>query len=230
MTVLGGVVVNERFKRLLEGVQRWGWLRVLHQRLMRTLGPRFRMHWAMVRQLQRPSPADVVVPQGFALRVPTVEELEKAARNPDLQLSRKFLRSACARNDLCVAAFKGDSLVAYTWRAHQTCPHASGIWVEFPLPYRYGYKALTLPECRGVHLQSALARFSDELSLARGATLGLSFIECHNYSSLALAKRMGGRPFGISGWVRIFGRTWTFRSAALRSSGIGFVYRGGDAV
>jgi hypothetical protein len=89
---------------------------------------------------------------------------------------------------------------------------------------------LTLEDYRGLHLQPVLALFSDDVSLARGATFGLSFIETHNYPSLALAKRNGSKTVGMSGWVTLFGRTITFRSPGLRKQGIGFTFRGGNEV
>jgi hypothetical protein len=145
-------------------------------------------------------------------------------------MSLRFVTNAFKRDDICVSAYLQGRMVAYVWRAHKPCPHAFGLWVEFPAPYRYAYKALTLPEHRGLHLQPTLGPLSDELSLARGATLGLSFIETHNYPSLALARRTGARSVGISGWLNLFGQTITFRPPGLRKQGMRFVFRGGSEV
>ena len=213
-----------------EDLRRCGALRFLHRRVMRLLKPVLTVHFAKLRPLRPPSPEQLVVPAGFSIRIPTEDDLKAAAQDPHLQMSLRFVSNACRRHDICVAAYFDNRLVAYVWRAHQSCPHASGMWVEFPEPYRYGYKALTLEEYRGLHLQPELDLFSDNVSLARGATLGLSFVETHNYPSLALAKRNGSKTVGMSGWITLFGRTITFRSPGLRKRGIGFAFRGGDEV
>jgi len=52
--------------------------------------------------------------------------------------------------------------------------------------------------------------------MVRGASLGLSFIETHTHSSLALAELNGTEQVGLSGWVNLFDPTFAFASQELR--------------
>ena len=140
------------------------------------------------------------LPAGYHLRVLSADEAEEFCQQPAVQLPMTFLREAKERNDYCVAAFKGDELVSYVWRSYHYTPVQKGITLNFETPIRYGYKALTLEAHRGLQLQQSLALHSDTKDLSAGYKFALSYIETHNYSSIASDKRRGNVVIGYIFW------------------------------
>lgn len=136
-----------------------------------------------------------------------------------------MVEAALTRGDLCAAAFDGERIVAYTWRAFHTAPHAHDLCLRFRTPYRYGYKAFTLPACRGMHLQTFLAPVTDAICIERGRDHGIGFIETHNFPSITMSRRNGHRHAGYIGYLRVFGRPLCFRSPAAVRLGFGFAPR-----
>ena len=78
------------------------------------------------------------------------------------------------------------------WRAFSPAPHSPGLWVAFEKPYRYGYKAYTRPEYRGRHLQKPIRLLADAYSIALGYTATVSYIELHNFPSMAAKRKPPG--------------------------------------
>ncbi len=208
---------------LRDDLRRWGLLRSLYRRLMRRVAPFLHVSFALTHPLGRNEVRETHA--GCSLRVATREELLRAASNPALQMTPAFVDEALSRGDICTAAFDGDDIVAYVWRAFVATRHKADVWVTFEAPYRYGYKALTLPAWRGRHLPERLVPVDDRLCIGRGCTDSIGFIETHNYASLASSKRLGERKIGVIGYLRIAGRVFPFRSPGARRAGFGFTQR-----
>jgi hypothetical protein len=165
---------------------------------------------------------DVAPVGSISFRIASRDDLLEACKDPVLDLPPGPTLAALERGDLCVAAFANDKLVAYTWRAFKVTPHGRDIIVTFDPPCRYAYKSLTLPAYRGLHLQSAMSRLTDALCISRGYTLGISFIETHNYASIASSRRTGNRHIGYIGYLRVFDRVIPFRTPGAARYGFGF--------
>jgi len=208
---------------LREDLARWGLLRSVYRRLMRRLAPFLHVSFAVSRPLGRNEVRQTHA--GCSLRIATRDELLRATVNPGLQMTPAFVENALSRGDICSAAFDGDDLVAYVWRAFVPTRHKEDVWLTIEAPYRYGYKALTLPAWRGRHLQEMLGPVADRLSIERGRTHSVGFIETHNYASLASSKRLGDEKIGVIGYLRVAGRVFPFRSRGARRAGFGFVRR-----
>ena len=206
---------------LRDDLRRWGLLRSLYRRLMRRLAPFLHLSFAMARPLGRNEARQTHA--GCSLRVATRADLLRATANPALQMTPAFVDYALSRGDICTAAFDGDDIVAYVWRAFVPTRHKDDVWLTFEPPYRYGYKALTLPAWRGRHLQEMLGPVADRLCIERGHTHAIGFIETHNYASITSAKRLGDEAIGVIGYLRIAGRVFPFRSPGARRAGFGFV-------
>jgi len=203
---------------------RWGLRRTAYKRLMLAVRARLVFCGVYVRPLvEGPAPPP---PEGIEVRVARRSELLAAAEAGGMELSVEFVRSALARGDICVAAFRDGRMIAQVWRSLTCAPHVEGLWVRFRRPYRYGYKAYTHPEFRGCHLQVPVSRFLDDYFIARGFTHNIGFIETHNYASIASEERRGGRRAGWAGYFRMFGRALPFRSREARERGFGFVAKG----
>lgn len=211
---------QRRIAKFWQDISRWGVLRALHMWVMPRLASVLQVSYALTRPLGHRQA--VHSHAGCSIRIVTLQDLEAASAERGMDLDPEAFRRAIDRGDICVGAFDGDRLVAYTWRAFQTAPHNNGLWVQFRPPFRYGYKALTLPAYRGLHLQEAMAPLLDEMSIRRGYTHAISFIETHNHPSLRMSLRSGNRIVGLIGYVRVFGRYFPFRSRGAANLGFGF--------
>jgi hypothetical protein len=219
--------VHERAVKKLEDfradVRRWGLLRSLFGRVISRLKKfaRLNIHWILVRDLVR-LPAEPHVPDGITVRLVQAEELLKAARDPELDMSSEFVHSALARGDIAFGAFDGDSMVCYSWRAFSSVPHVDGAWVKFDPPYHYGYKAFTRSSHRGRRILVAVALFADSYLLERGRVAQVAFTDIHNFASLAAQKVARSRRIGLAGYVKWFGFFIPFRTPAVKRIGFAF--------
>jgi hypothetical protein len=125
-----------------DNVRRWGLLRALYALLMEALRRSLGLHLTVIlwRRAQ-PQAVPITLPAGIDVRLATDVELLAACEDPVLDLTREFVEQALGKGGCCVAAFAGDRIVAYTWRAFSPTPDMPGIWVAFDrLGQRYGYK------------------------------------------------------------------------------------------
>ena len=190
---------------------------------MRALKSHLGLHLYVLQvRAQDPDAAVPALPPGVSLRIASREELLRASADLTLALAPESIEAALDRGDLCVAAFEGDRLIAYVWRAFGPTPAEDGLWITVPKPFRYGYKSFTRPDYRGRHIQQALSFATDRLCLERGFTQGLSYVETHNYPSLMSNLRHGNRTVGHLGYFTWFGRHLTFRTPGARRLGVRF--------
>ena len=162
-------------------------------------------------------------PDGYTARFVGEEELLEYCGNPELQLSPEAVRLAFSRGDVCTGLFHEGTLVAYMWRSTSRAPHTDRVSVETRKPYRYGYKALTLPAYRGRHLPEYLAPVSGPYYIDRGYFLSIGFVETHNFASRRSERRRGSYVVGYAGYLILFGRIFTFRTRGVRAAGFRFV-------
>jgi len=165
------------------------------------------------------SPPDLNLPPGVSLRILDRATLLAASKDPELQMSRAFVESALARGDVAFGAFDGTSLVAYDWRTLSAAPDWGGLWIKVDRPYRYAYKGFVRPKYRGRRINTAVAFFSDAYFLERGYTHGIYYVDVSNIPSLQASKYKGDKAVGFAGYVKWFGRYFTFRTPAVRKTG-----------
>ena len=193
-------------------------MRVMH-RLERYAG--FHLFVIQSRALN-PDPPDDCVPDGCSVRVLTQSELIQFSRNPELSLDRESIVKALARGDVCVGYVDHGELVAYLWGGRAATPAEAGLWVRFGDGYSYGYKALTVPSHQGRHLQERLIHVKDRWLTAHGSRYNINHIRTDNFPSIVADRRYGNRPVGYAGYVKWFGRVWTFHSPAVKARGFRF--------
>lgn len=171
------------------------------------------------------NPDHDAAPAAEAIRVAlaTRDELMRAADDPQMGLRGASIDAALARGDICAATFVNDRMVSYVWRSFSTAPHVDGLWVEFERPYRYSYKAFTLPDYRGQHLQDDTVRLTDAMCVERGYPYAIGFVETHNFASLRADTRHGNQHIGWAGYIKLFGRVYPFRSPGARRHTFRFV-------
>jgi hypothetical protein len=211
--------------RVRADVRRWGVPRALYALLMEALRRWVGLHlMVVIWRRATPETMPITLPPGIDVRLATRDELLAACQDPALDLTRDFVELALDKGDFCVAAFAGDRIVAYTWRAFSPTQHSPGLWVAFEKPgERYGYKSLTRPEYRGQHLLTAVALFADPLVVARGYPEAISFVESDNFPSLHANLRHGNRRIGYAGFFHLRGRYYPFRSPGAKRYGFRFV-------
>ncbi len=203
---------------LLQDTRRWGLTRSLYVRVMRLLEKvfRFRLFVIHTRPLDPNAPQDVIRIDCSA-RVIDEKELVQFSQSPELGLSEDFIAKASARGDVCFGYLERNALVAYTWVGTKPTPAEGGLWVQFGEGYSYGYKALTLPSHRGLHLQETLVHLTDRWQTSRGLRYNIDYIHTLNLPSIAANRRYGNRPIGYAGYIVWFGRTLPFRSCGVKA-------------
>ena len=209
-----------KVESLKEVFRRWGWSRAMFILMMKGLGKilGIHIHSIWTRPLTS-SPPDPNLPPGVSLRILDRATLLAASKDPELQMSCAFVESALARGDVAFGALDGTTLVAYMWRTVSVAPYADALWIKVEHPYRYGYNSFTRPKYRGRHINSALSFFSDAYFLERGYTKHINFVDVSNLSSLATRKYRAEERIGFAGYVKWFGRYFTFRTPAVRKTG-----------
>ena len=207
-----------------------GWTRALLSRAIWRLQLHLGLYISRgnVRPFAR-SPEEPVLPDGITLRVLALEDLLEAAPDPELELEPDFIRGALARGDLACGAFEGDRLVGYSWRTSVTAPYFDDVWVRIEGRFHYIYKSFTRPSHRGRRIHIAITRFADRISVERGHVAELGFIEISNMLSFLAAKSLGRRRVGYAGYLKVFGRYFTFRTPGIRKIGAGLYLPGEQA-
>lgn len=209
-----------KIESLKEDVRRWGWARAIFILMMKGLGKILGIHihsiWTRPLAMNPPDPK---LPPGVSLRILDRETLLAAIEDPELQLSRVFVESALARGDVAFGAFDGTTLVAYDWRTLSVAPYGDELWIKVDRPYRYAYKGFVRSKYRGRRISTAVALFSDAYFLERGYTHGIYYVDVSNIPSLQASKYKGDQAVGFAGYVKWFGRYFTFRTPAVRRTG-----------
>jgi hypothetical protein len=160
------------------------------------------------------------LPKGVTVRVLNETQLIYHARDPRYCLATRFIRRAMSRGDLAYGAFEEGKLVGYTWRSASAAPFFSGLWIKVPSPFVYAYKSYTLPSHRGRGMYGAFTSFTDRQSRAIGHPMVLTLIDIANIPSLRASAHVGSRKAGYAGYLRLFGRCFTFRTPAVRAMGV----------
>ena len=153
----------------------------------------------------------------------------RAAQDPEMGLDAADVDALLRRGDMCVAAFAGDRMIAYVWRAFSIARWAPNVWVRFEKPYRYGFKGFTHPDFRGRRVSTALSFFSDRACAERGYSQAIALVEVHNLSSFAAEKHRQSVVVGYAGYVIFRGRPYPFRTRGVRKHTLRLCYLDEDS-
>lgn len=123
------------------------------------------------------------------------DELSAFAADPAYEISPRFLAESREREDVCMSAFAGGKLVAYSFNSRSATNIDAGMRFHFPRGWAYHYKAFTLPDWRGKRLHSGmvaavLRKFAGSPDFKGITTL----VVATNYPSLASFERIGFVP------------------------------------
>lgn len=199
----------------------WGLRRAWYMLLMRGLEKVLGFNLAVVHS--RPLYADLQdadIAEGYEIRRLTDADYARLPNYPRLNTTAEFIQNTRASGGFCMGAFAGEELVAYVWRAFLDAPAEDGFRLRMAPHLRYGFKALTLKEHRGRHLQSPISLLSDAACIELGCTLGASYVRTHNFASRTSDMRRGCKPVGWLVWINKAGRRWCYSSKGARAFGL----------
>jgi len=182
---------------------RWGLSKALYAGFMSRLGELLGLYVAVLnlRDLSA-TPAQPNVPDGYQIRILNDADLSLVASQPNLDTTEEFIEQAQQNGDFCAGAFCHGELVSYMWHSYESTPIHPQLVLTFSKPIRYRYKALTLAEHRGLRLQNDIALLTDNADRLKGYTQVLSYINTHNYASLASNQRRGNIAIGRIVWMK----------------------------
>lgn len=206
---------------LQEDYSRWGLRRAMHMLLMRALEKIIGLNVAVVYSRPLGSSGEATtIAAGYQVRELTESDYGHLPDNPLLYITSEFVDNARSNGGFCMGAFAGDELVAYVWRAFLDAPVTDGVRLRLKPHLRYGYKAMTLIEHRGLHLQSPISLVSDQTCIDRGCKFGASYIATHNYSSRIGDERRGSVQVGWIMWLRKGSLRWCHTTAGAQRFGL----------
>lgn len=214
---------TSKFGRIRAFAKRWGWPRTIFAQVMKLAGRYLGIHIVRVRGRHTTceASAPIRIP-GLELRQIEADELMRSTEDPKIDLDRNFVEAAIERGDIAFGAFEGSLLVGHHWRSTTGAPHTDELWVRVRRPHCYSYKSFTRREYRGNHILPALILYADWEMLQRGYSHRVGYIDIRNYASLAMGKHLHSYTVGYAGYVKWFGRHFTFRSRAVAETGFEF--------
>lgn len=170
--------------------------------------------------LHRINQTNLTCPDGYTSGFLSESQLRRYAMDPRNDMDSDFLDEALAKGDRCYAMLKDNQLAAYNWYSLQpTRIHPPELVVEFDPQYVYSYKAMTLPEHRGLRLAPISAAQALQWYQQCGKKGLVSYVESHNFDSLKPGQRLGYRIFGSIFMLRLPGRYAIFSTPACRRFG-----------
>ena len=168
-------------------------------------------------------------PRALRFGILTPAEIRHHVNSPRLDFRESFVNAALARGDVTIGAFKDDQLVGYSWRALRgPVPHSAGWEVIWNPGLVYRYKAFTLQEYRGLHINEALDKLVDRHLGEHGHPMGLSFVDITNLPSLRSLARKGRQRIGYAGHFEWRTQRFAFRTPGCRA--VGFEFRDAKSV
>lgn len=191
-------IKTRSFRAVEEMRARFGIVAALQHTLYRLLNTVAYVEWMHIIVLDRDHvrPLDPAHTARFTSRTATFDDLKAMSEDPRLDISAAKLRRHKAGDD-CVLSYVDGTLAGYSWVHTLGRPELTpGFAISVPRDYLYNYAALTLPEFRGLGLQSY--RHHQLLSSGLcGDKLGLlGFVAHTNFASRRGQAKSGYRTIG----------------------------------
>jgi hypothetical protein len=206
---------------LRESLARVGLGGTLHDLALRAANRVVLMKILKCMAIERANPAFAGCPDEYHAMFVSQPLLREFGRNPEYELSDRFLDEALAKGDECFGILQGDLLAAYGW--YSTGPtridppdlvlHPGGSHV-------YMYKGFTHAAHRGRRLHAIGMSLALSEYLRRGFDGLVSYVESNNFASLKSTTRMGYQVFGTIAILEAFGVHVARASAGCRARGV----------
>jgi hypothetical protein len=131
---------------------------------------------------------------------------------------------AFARGDMCVASMINGEVVGFTFYTRQPTEVNDAIVFRLPESFTYSYGSMTAPSHRGRKLERIRWKAAQMERIANGSdTPIVAYVNVMNLESRAAQRRSANTELlGYTGYWRIAGRWFCFRSPGCRRMGVGF--------
>jgi hypothetical protein len=160
-------------------------------------------------------PLKLADPTAITSRAATSEEVRAMRWQPQWEVNDKLLE-AMSSGDTCVLSFFNGVAAGYTWAHLEARPEITpGLSISVPRDYIYSYAGLTLPEFRGLGLQSYRHHSILETHQRLNRKGLISCVRAVNFASRNGQAKSGFRKVG-SMWVT----RWRGRYRTLFSPGL----------
>ena len=208
-------------QEFIQDFNRWGLWRALYSQTMQFIARLLGLRVARINRRAMISDSDISeLPAGYTVRRLTDTDYATAVVDVKLEMDAEFVETARASGSYCMGVFYDSDLVAYAWRAFGNTPADDGFSLTIQKPNCYGYKSLTLPEHRGLHLQNVKSRLSDQDCMKIGYTHTVNYIDTHNYASILSYARLGNECVGWISWISRGRLRWCYTSRGARAIGV----------
>jgi len=185
-------------------------VRSAYYRVNRGLGLRVLRFLAMEADRVNRELLDRRVP--YECRILEDAELSELSRDPENQMSDRFLANALAKRDACFGILDDGVLASFGWYSNLPTLFHRTLEIRFDRRYLYMYHVYTRPTHRGRNLHGiGLARACVALC-ARGHAGVVTLAERVNFASLASARRVGYRDCGTALVARVGRRTFVWQT------------------
>ncbi|MCC6630841.1 MAG: hypothetical protein IT482_02110 [Gammaproteobacteria bacterium] len=214
--------MRQRFQDSAAFIRRFGFPAYLAEACFRVLSRLFYFECLQIIVLRRDSvqPAKENVGIRLTGRVAEIAEVEALASNPDWGIGETKLGLLRA-GDSCFFSFVNGELGGYSWVHTGGAPQLlPGLKLSIPEMYLYNFAALTLPQYRGVGMQSFrhLAILSEPQWAGKLGLLG--FVNFRNWASRKGQAKSGYRKIGSLLVLGSRRRFLVLLSPKLRSFGV----------
>ena len=147
------------------------------------------------------------------------KQILKYSKDPNNDMSEKFVEEALRHKEECFAVLDGVKLASYSWFSSMPS-HARGeLYFYFDKSYKYRHKAYTYPQYRGQRLNTIFRAKACEKYTKRGFKGLLSVVEYHNLNSLRSNYRLGPKDIGNIYVLMVFGKYFSYADAGARKYG-----------
>jgi hypothetical protein len=142
----------------------------------------------------------------YECRILEDTEIRDLSRDPENQMSGRFVDRILAKRDVCYGILDGGVLASIGWYSNAPTTVQKSVTIRFDPRYLYMYGGYTRPAYRGRNLHGiGLARACEALC-ARGYQGFVTVAERFNFASLVSAHRVGFRDCGLAAVIGLGGR------------------------
>lgn len=217
MTIRG-----ERFKKVKDSVHRHGLRQTCTRSFYKLLHRVVQFEWCRV------AFDDGIfdwtsAPRGYETRRVSQQEFKRMLCD---ELKGVDYDWAFERGDFCIASIQDDQIVGYSFSSLQPTRVKSGLVFTFPDGFMYAFAARTAASHRGKKLQRETwkVRHAERLREHGSVFRSIWYVNVTNLESLASVEHSGVNQTlrGYTGYVRCFGRWFTFASPGCKRLGAGF--------
>ena len=149
-------------------------------------------------------------------------QIRKFCKEPDNDMSEKFINEALSHGEECFAALDGDKLANYAWYSDRPSHARRDIYFYFNNDHKYRHKAFTNKNYRGKSLNVINKVKACEYYTEKGYKGLLSIVEAHNFNSLRSNNKVNTYSNGNIYIIMLFNKYFSFADRKAKKMGCFF--------